>query len=237
MTTIKIDQAHTCCTAQALQRTAQRYHIGITVILFILGAAFLAQGGYMQAKAYFAQYLIEQAWQQTLKDQQHHKPWSWADTHPVAKLEFITVPVKNVAGEQRNLQSNSISDKAHNPTLYVLSGASGRNLAFGPAKLLSSAKVNSLGNTVIAGHRDTHFALLKGTQVGQQMILQNAAGVEVLYQVNAIQVVHESDLSVMAETGQAQLTLVTCYPFDSLVAGGPMRYVVTAVPLDKVEAI
>ena len=28
-----------------------------------------------------------------------------------------------------------------------------------------------------------------------------------------------------------RLSLVTCYPFDSLTAGGPLRYVVTALPV------
>ena len=28
--------------------------------------------------------------------------------------------------------------------------------------------------------------------------------------------------------GEARLTLITCYPFDALRAGGPLRYVVTA---------
>ena len=30
---------------------------------------------------------------------------------------------------------------------------------------------------------------------------------------------------------QQRLTLVTCYPFDALRAGGPLRYVVTATAL------
>ena len=177
----------------------------------------------MQAKAYFAQFLIQQAWQKTLDDQQQHKPWSWADTHPVAKLKFI-----NVEKEGKATDASS---------LYVLAGASGRNLAFGPSQVLSSAAVNGLGNTVIAGHRDTHFSLLKGVTVGQQLTLQNAQGLEILYKVVNTQVVHESDTSVMRDVGDKQLTLVTCYPFNSAVAGGALRYIVTAVPIDKIEAI
>jgi sortase A len=34
----------------------------------------------------------------------------------------------------------------------------------------------------------------------------------------------------MVEASDApMLTLVTCYPFDAIVPGGPLRYVVTAV--------
>ncbi len=31
-------------------------------------------------------------------------------------------------------------------------------------------------------------------------------------------------------SSEEALLLVTCYPFDALQAGGPLRYVVTAVP-------
>ncbi|WP_374702374.1 class GN sortase [Shewanella sp. GutDb-MelDb] len=213
--------------------TYRRLHIGFTCLLFILGLTFVSQGAYMQAKAYFAQFLIQQAWQKTLDDQQQHKPWSWADTYPVAKLEFIA---SNSEVTATPIQRENAS-VTKNRSLYVLSGASGRNLAFGPAQVLSSAKINSRGNTVIAGHRDTHFSLLSGTQIGQLITLQNAEGIEVLYQVMQTQVVHESDVSVMDNVGETKLTLVTCYPFDSAVAGGPLRYVVTAVPFDKVEAL
>ncbi|QQX82558.1 class GN sortase [Shewanella sp. KX20019] len=215
--------------------TYRRLHMVFTSSLFILGLTFVGQGGYMQAKAYFAQFLIQQAWQKTLDDQQQHKPWSWADTYPVAKLEFISS--SRARTQEQALKLADSVDINKNPSLYVLSGASGRNLAFGPAQVLSSAKVNSGGNTVIAGHRDTHFSLLSGTKVGQLMTLQDGGGGEVLYQVVETRVVHESDVSVMANVGEAKLTLVTCYPFDSALAGGPLRYVVTAVPMDKVEAI
>jgi sortase (surface protein transpeptidase) len=33
----------------------------------------------------------------------------------------------------------------------------------------------------------------------------------------------------MAPTGRKSLTLITCWPFDAIVPGGPLRYVVRAV--------
>ena len=210
----------------------RRVHTVFIAVLFIVGLCLIIQGGYMQAKAYFSQFLIQQAWQKTLQDQEQHKPWSWADTYPVAKLKFI-----KTNHERDALLDSAATDaigEAEAPSLYVLAGASGRNLAFGPAQILSSAAVNSVGNTVIAGHRDTHFSLLKEVKMGQLLILQNAQGVEVLYKVINTQVVHESDTSVMNDSGQKQLTLVTCYPFNSVVAGGELRYIVTAVPVNNI---
>jgi sortase A len=34
---------------------------------------------------------------------------------------------------------------------------------------------------------------------------------------------------LLIDPSSDSLTLVTCYPFDALVAGGPERYVVTAL--------
>lgn len=200
-----------------------RFHRCFPWLLLAMGVVFVTQGGYMQAKAHFAQFLIQQAWQKTLEDNKPHKPWSWADTYPVAKLEFLS----------RDLTENrqQLSEPNQGDSLYVLSGASGRNLAFGPALMLSSAEFDSQGNTVIAGHRDTHFARLNGIKVGQLIKVQSASGKQHLYRIFATLVTHESDMSVTHNRGEKQLTLVTCYPFGASFAGGPLRFVVKAEPI------
>ena len=107
------------------------------VILLLLASTMVVKGGYMQAKAHFAQYLIERAFTQTLADNNPHKPWSWADTHPVAKMRFISPKFKSSEND-----------------LYILAGISGRTLAFGPGLFLGGATAGEQGNTIIAGHRD-----------------------------------------------------------------------------------
>ncbi|MCL1090897.1 class GN sortase [Shewanella profunda] len=192
----------------------------LLVGLLLLGGTLLGKGLYMQAKAHFAQYLIEQAWTKTLADGKSHKPWSWADTYPVAKLSIY--------------QSNKFThfdEIAANDSLYVLAGASGRNLAFGPSLVLSSASAGQIGNTVIAGHRDTHFAILNGMAVGRKISLQTASGKDILYQVVATQVVHESQTEFMAPSEDERLTLITCYPFGEIQGGAELRFVVQAVPV------
>jgi sortase (surface protein transpeptidase) len=37
---------------------------------------------------------------------------------------------------------------------------------------------------------------------------------------------------VLKDEGPTRLTLITCYPFGALRAGGPLRYVVTARAMD-----
>ncbi|MFB2779645.1 class GN sortase [Shewanella mangrovisoli] len=207
------------------RRMTQQLQIGLLVGLVLLGITLFGKGFYMQAKAHFAQYLIEQAWAKTLIDGQSHKPWSWADTYPVAKLSI----------EQAN-RPNHFDGPASNDSLYVLAGASGRNLAFGPALVLSSAPAGAQGNTVIAGHRDTHFAMLNGISVGRRLALQTATGKEIVYQVVATEVVHESQTEWIAPSEDNRLTLITCYPFDALQGGAELRFVVQAIPVEPEPA-
>ncbi|MFB2661952.1 class GN sortase [Shewanella mangrovisoli] len=206
-------------------RMTQQIQIGLLVGLVLLGITLFGKGFYMQAKAHFAQYLIEQAWAKTLIDGKSHKPWSWADTYPVAKLSI-----------EQAKRPNHFDGPASNDSLYVLAGASGRNLAFGPALVLSSAPAGAQGNTVIAGHRDTHFAMLNGISVGRRLALQTATGKEIVYQVVATEVVHESQTEWMAPSEDNRLTLITCYPFDALQGGAELRFVVQAIPVEPEPA-
>jgi sortase A len=111
----------------------------------------------------------------------------------------------------------------------VLSGASGRNLAFGPAHLAGTAPPGAEGNCVLAGHRDTHFAFLEDLAVGDDLWLETPDGAVRRYRVRDAAVVHESDSSPLEPTAEPVLTLVTCFPFDAALPGGPLRYVVRAV--------
>ncbi|WP_445772859.1 class GN sortase [Shewanella sp.] len=192
-------------------------HLWIMALIILLGLGLIVQGGYMQAKAHFAQFLIERAFEQTLVDNQPHKPWSWADTHPVAKM--------------RLLQHNAQGTQALGPDLYVLAGASGRNLAFGPSLMLAGAGVGEQGNTIIAGHRDSHFMRLQYVNVGDMIELYSATGELQVYQITATQVVHETATEVLDQTENSQLTLITCYPFDQLSGNAEYRYIVEAKPM------
>jgi len=113
----------------------------------------------------------------------------------------------------------------------VLAGASGEALAFGPGHLSQSATPGSEGNSVIAGHRDTHFAFLKHLKSGDRLQLEAQDGKIHEYRVTDLRVVLETETEVLLPTEQAMLTLITCYPFDALNPGGPLRYVVRAAML------
>lgn len=185
-----------------------RWAFPLTMAVLLGVAAWqLGAAGYIQAKAWLAQRLIQDAWTQSLATGQPTRPWPWADTWPVARL---TLPGRGV-------------------DVYVLAGASGRTLAFGPGHLDGSAAPGAPGNTVLAGHRDTHFAFLRDLPAGAMMELQDIHGRSTRYRVRGVGVVDKADVGVLAQPGAGRhLTLVTCYPFDALRAGGPLRYVVMA---------
>ena len=174
--------------------------------LLALGFWNLGQGAYIPAKAWFAQELMQHAWLRVTAGADRAAPWPWADTWPVARLTV----------------------KSRDVDLIVLAGGSGRTLAFGPGHLGASAEPGEIGNSIIAGHRDTHFAFLRDVQVGELIGVETTGGQGHLYEVVGVDVVDARKGSLVLDTQQSMLSLVTCYPFDALEAGGPLRYVVTA---------
>jgi sortase A len=178
------------------------------IALFSLGVGlcFLVSGSWIQIKAVVAQALLERSWQQTKSHGNPVQPWPWADHWPVGKL--ILPRTKS--------------------ELIVLSGDSGSSLAFAPGWNTKSAKPGGQGVTVISGHRDTHFKILKDTEIGDLIEVVTPQGETVNYQVETIDVVDSRVASIKTEQSGQVLVLVTCFPFDAVVAGGPLRYVVTA---------
>jgi len=178
----------------------------LAFLILSVGLCFLVNGCWIQIKAGVAQALLERSWEQTLEHGTPVQPWPWADHWPVAQLKF----------------SRAKSE------LIVLSGDSGSSLAFAPGWNTKSAKPGGKGVTVISGHRDTHFKILKDTEIGDLIEVVTALGETVHYQVKTIQVVDSRVATINTEQSGQVLVLVTCYPFDAVVAGGALRYVVTA---------
>ena len=108
----------------------------------------------------------------------------------------------------------------------VLHGSDAQTLRRGPGHLEHTAFPGQSGNTVIAGHRDTFFWPLRNITLGDDVFLDTPEG-QFRYQVTSVRVVHPSDISVLAPTSEAVLTLITCYPFW-IVGNAPDRFVVRA---------
>ena len=179
-------------------------YAAVLVTAAFLSAGLAARAAWIPLKAELAQWLIERSWRQAQAGKPL-PPWPWADTRAVAVL---TAP---------RLQQR----------LVVLAGSSGRNLAFGP--VLLDGREGLTGDIVISGHRDTHFRFLEQLRPGDLLQLGGASGNR-RYVVSDLEIVDSNRQELVIDPGIERLSLVTCFPFDSPRAGGPLRYVVTAYP-------
>ena len=172
------------------------------------GLALFGEQGYLSVKARVAEYLIDRAYSAYLQDGGSYPAWSWADTHPVARLEAPRLGVKRT----------------------FLAGASGTSLAFGPGLIDGTAAPNSTGNCCVAGHRDTFFEFLGDLQIGDTLWLETHDA-RTKYRVSERSVTSMWDESVLEQFPRyRRLTLITCWPLDAWLPG-PERLVVVAVPV------
>jgi sortase A len=190
-------------------RSARIVHRLLVVGVALLGVAAmgcLGDAARIHGKAWLGQWLLHRAWDAQRESGVPVKPWPWADTFPVAR---VTVDGRDA-------------------DVLVLAGASGRTLAWGPGHLDDSAPLGSAGNAVLSAHRDTHFRFLRDMAAGDAIGVELPDGRQYRYRVREAYVADVQALRLPRNTAVPTLTLVTCYPFDAIVPGGPLRYVVVA---------
>ena len=101
--------------------------------------------------------------------------------------------------------------------------------------MVQTAMPGEPGNAVITGHRDTFFRHIYELQKGDEIVVRRN-GQTFKYQVTGKKIVKPEDVSVLKQTKDAQLTLITCYPtyyigpaperlvvFSKLVEGGTQQ--------------
>ena len=98
------------------------------LVLALVGTILFGDGAYIHAKAWLAQVLLERAFAQSIATGQPTKPWSWADTWPVARIE-----VKRIGA-----------------SAIVLEGTSGQALAFGPGHIHQTVDAGERGVAVLS---------------------------------------------------------------------------------------
>lgn len=114
--------------------------------------------------------------------------------------------------------------------LTVVEGTSEAALRKGPGHLEGSSLPGEVGNAVIAGHRDTHFRILKEVLIGDEIRVA-LGNREYSYRIFDIRVVSPIDTRVLLPQSGHMITLITCYPFRFL-GSAPERYVVRAKLFD-----
>jgi sortase A len=177
----------------------------MAAVLGLAGLWLAGSGLYIHAKAALAQILLNRAFAAEVASGAVVKPWSWADTWPVARIE---VP---------RLAASAI----------VLAGGSGQALAFGPGHLERTPEAGEPGIAVYAAHRDTHFAFLGRIEPGDEIVVTRRDGTVVRFSVTHTEVVRWDASGIDPAAPGRRLALVTCWPLDSVLPG-PLRYVVYA---------
>lgn len=116
---------------------------------------------------------------------------------------------------------------------YVLEGSGHKQLKLGVGRVTTSAIPGENGNAVVTAHRDTFFRHIVELKKGDEIIVRRN-GERLVFQMTSNKIVQPTDLSVLKQTEDPQLTLITCYPtyyigpaperlvvFSKLVSRGP----------------
>lgn len=182
-------------------------------VLLTAGLVLFGQGVYIHAKAVVAQILLRRAFDQTIATGHEVKPWSWADTWPIARIEI------------KRLHAQTI----------VLAGTSGQALAFGPGHVELTPNAGERGVAVYSAHRDTHFRFLKDAVVGDEIDVTRHDGQTFRYRIDGSSVVRFDASGIDPLGDKYELVLSTCWPFDA-VTSGPDRYVLHATMIPSALA-
>ena len=182
----------------------------VPLLLALAGLVLFGQGAYIHAKALLAQVLLERAFAETIASGRVTKPWSWADTWPVARIEV------------RRLGASAI----------MLAGSSGQALAFGPGHVELTPNAGERGVAVYSAHRDTHFRFLKNVAIGDEIDIMRNDGRTFRYRADGAAVVRFDASGIDPLTDGYELVLSTCWPFDA-VTPGPARYLLHATMIGR----
>ena len=175
----------------------------IFVAVALLGLAETGRFAWIQSKGWLGQQLMERAWHRA--EAEPAPPWPGARTRPAARLFVPELKLDRL----------------------VVEGVATPNLAWGPG-----IEAGPNGHVLIAAHRDTHFRFLGDLEKGHRIQLERPAGVIRNWRVQESRIVDSRTTSLDMNAPGPLLTLVTCWPIDAIEAGGPLRLVVSAVPID-----
>ena len=187
----------------------RKLSILLLTILLLGGGYFFFEAIKIEIKAKVAQILLEKTWNKSLKIGQGLKPWKSFDGKLVFKLQI----------------------PEHNINQIVLEGnLSGQSLAFGPSFHTETYLPNSNKITAISSHRDSHGDYIKNLEIGDILKLQDLNDNWYTFEIEEFLIVNVNEgVSVNQEN---RLLLITCYPFDAILSGTPLRYIVSAININ-----
>lgn len=181
--------------------------LALIALLLVWAVTDLATAGWIQAKGWLGQALMERQWSAEARGGDA-LPWPGARTRPVARLRVPELQIDRL----------------------VIEGTATPGLAWGPGLALGRH-----GHQVIAAHRDTHFAFLGRVRPGHTIELEDASGQISQWTVDELRVVDSRATRIDLDAPGPRLTLVTCWPLNAVETGGPLRLLVRARPTGAPE--
>ena len=149
---------------------------------------------------------MQHAWHKTIKTGEDQRPWKSFDGTPILRLTIPRYEVDQI----------------------VLAGTSGQALAFGPAFHEESELPGKGGTTVLSSHRDSHGVFIKQLQKGDSIKLQDRFQQWHSYTIEDFSILNVKIDTISTTNAKEVLLIITCYPFNALTSGTPLRYVVSA---------
>ena len=187
----------------------------LPLVLIILGALLLVYVSWQYGSMYLEQQRLAREWQR----QQQSLPAPNAAAIPSAKPVSADDGLTRLTVPKINLDS------------VIVEGTSRHALLLGPGHLKDTPVPGDDGNAVISGHRDTFFRHLHELEKGDELLVQRG-GRTFHYQVIGKKIVKPTDVSVIAPTKDAEMTLITCYP-TYFIGPAPDRLVVFTKLIDE----
>jgi sortase A len=185
----------------------------ISLVLIVLGAILLGYVGFEYFTMYSSQRQLARQWQ----EQQQR-----------AKLQASDKAVKTADDGLTRISIPKI-----NLTAVVVEGVGRKQLLLGPGHIKQTPSPGEAGNSVISAHRDTFFRHIYELNKGDVITVERN-GMTYSYKVTGKKITDPDDVSVLKQTNDPQLTLITCYP-TYYVGPAPERLVVFSKRVDGTE--
>ncbi len=181
--------------------------VGLTAVGAVLLLYVLLQYGTMFAE----QHRLARQWEQQNRVTSTRGPAMEADVDGLTKVTIPKIDLDAV----------------------VVEGTGHKQLLLGPGHMPDTPVPGEAGNSVITAHRDTFFRHLYELTKGDEIQVRRN-GKLFTYEVTGKKIVPPEDLSVIKQSTDKRLTLITCYP-TYYIGPAPERLVVFAKLVEEPE--
>lgn len=159
-------------------------------------------------------------------------------TVPVSDIDMSTWSPKRIEAYQKDVLAASAPEAVLripgiDLAVPVFTGTGETNLNRGAGRIEGTPPFGEWGNTGVAAHRDGFFRALRNVHRGDVIRVDLPHG-SYSYKIVSIRIVDPSETSVLNDSPEPMITLVTCYPFY-FVGAAPKRFIVHAVRTQRAD--